>query len=82
MRIFDPSAIIYLFITYILMYSSENLKKFEKIVKFESVTFQPLALSARSHLLLTTHSYELYNTHTKTLNNYFVADVVLQHGII
>jgi len=55
-------------------------KNLEKIA-FERVTFQPLELSARSHLLLTTHSYELYNTHMKTLNNDFVAGVVLRHGI-
>jgi len=64
--IFDPSAIIYLFIylfsAYILIYSSENLKKCWEKAKFERVTFQPLALSARSHLLLTT----LTNCTTRT----------------
>jgi len=60
----------YLFIIYNLIYSFENLKKYEKNLEkiaFEPVTFQPLELSARSRLLLTTHSYELFNRHMKKL---------------
>jgi len=68
---FDRLLFIYSFIIYNLIYSFENLKKcgknLEKIA-FERVPFQPLELSARSRLLLTTHSYELYNMHMKTLN--------------
>jgi len=73
---------IYLFIAYILIYSSKNLKKCWKKAKFERVMFQPLALSARSHLLLTTltnNSYELLQHAHENFKQWFCSVAALDY---